>query len=177
MSEIIEIIGVDPSLRFTGIGKVTYNSDTKKLSVSGCQVIQGKTTLKGVAKISDMLSQLEDVASEPEFAAAPFVIVESPVMPFNAKFQGSSMISVAHIAGGATALFGCDRVKLFQPSQWNRSKKKDKTHFLTQEILGPWETWRWRIAAKRKDQVEHVLDAVSMALWYLQTNFIEIPEA
>lgn len=172
--EIVEIIGVDPSLRFTGLGKVAYNTETKKIKVSGCQVIQNKTTLKGTDAISHMLEKIENVASEPDYSEAQDVIVESPVMPFHAKFQASSMISVAHIAGGAAALFGVDRVKLYRPTEWNRAKKKEKTHFLTQQILGPWETWTWKIAAKRKDHIEHVLDAVSMALWYLQENYIEI---
>lgn len=171
--ETIEVIGVDPSLRFTGIGKVSYNTETKKIKVSGCQVIQNKTTLKGTAAIAHMLQGIEDLAGDAEFLDSEHVIVESPVMPFHNKFQGSSMISVAHIAGGAAALFGIDRVKLYRPTEWNRAKKKEKTHFITQQVLGPWETWTWRVAAKRKDHIEHVLDAVSMAFWYIQENFIE----
>lgn len=174
--ELIEIIGVDPSLRFTGIGKVTYNTETKKISVSGCQVIQNKTTFKGTQAIAHMLAKIEDVASEPEYAEAEDVIVESPIMPFNVKFQASSMISVAHIAGGAAVLFGIDRVRLFRPTEWNRARKKEQTHFVTQAALGAWDTWQWRVAARRKDQVEHVLDAVSMALWYLQRKYIEIED-
>lgn len=172
--ETIEVIGVDPSLRFTGIGKISYNTETKNIKVSGCQVIQNKTTLKGTDAISGMLGKIEDIASEPVYLDAKDVIVESPVMPFNAKFQASSMISVAHIAGGAAVLFGHDRVKLYRPTEWNRARKKEKTHFITQQILGPWETWNWVIAAKRKDHIEHVLDAVSMALWYLQENYVDL---
>ncbi len=172
--EIIEIVGIDPSLRFTGVGKVTYNTETQKINVSGCQVIQNKTTLKGTAAIAEMLERIEHVASQHEYLEAKEVIVESPVMPFNAKFQGSSMISVAHIAGGAAALFGIDRVKMYRPTEWNRAKKKEKTHFLTQEALGSWETWNWSVVAKRKDHIEHVLDAVSMALWHLQEHYLEV---
>lgn len=172
--ETVEVIGVDPSLRFTGIGKVIYNTETKQLKVEGCQVIQNKTTLKGTEAISGMLSRIENVACEPIYLEAGDVIVESPVMPFNAKFQASSMISVAHIAGGAAVLFGNDRVKLFRPTEWNRARKKEKTHFITQQVLGPWETWSWVLAARRKDHIEHVLDAVSMALWYLQEHYIEV---
>lgn len=171
--EIVEIIGVDPSLRFTGIGKVVYNTDTKKIKVEGCQVIQNKTTLKGTEAISGMLNRIENIASEPIYLEADHVIVESPIMPFNAKFQASSMISVAHIAGGAASMFGLDRVKLFRPTEWNKARKKEKTHFVTQQVLGTWETWSWVLAAKRKDHIEHVLDAVSMALWYLQENYLE----
>lgn len=174
--ENIEIIGVDPSLRFTGIGKVTYNTETKKFKVSGCQVIQNKTTLKGTDAIAGMLERIEDVASHPEYLDAKDVVVESPVMPFNVKFQASSMISVAHIAGGSAVLFGTDRVRLYRPGQWNRSKKKEVTHAITQQLLGTWDTWEWLVVARRKDHVEHVLDAVSMALWYMHENFISIKE-
>lgn len=171
--ELIEVIGVDPSLRFTGIGKVSYNTETNKFAVSCCQVIQAKTTLKGTDKISDMLMKIQLASADTGFIDVPHVIVESPVMPFYANFQASSMISVGHIAGGCAALFGCERVKLFRPSAWNHSQKKEKTHRLTQAILGPWDTWQWSVAVKRKEQIEHVLDAVSMALWYLQDNFLE----
>lgn len=171
--ETVEVIGVDPSLRFTGVAKVTYNTETKDFAVSGCQVLTNKAALKGTEAIAYMLELVEGVASEPEFLEAEDVVVESPVMPFHAKFQGSSMISVAHIAGGAAALFGIDRVKLYRPTEWNRAKKKEVTHFNTQQLLGPWETWRWRFAVRRKDQVEHVLDAVSMALWYIKEKYID----
>lgn len=174
MSEIIEIIGIDPSVRFTGIGKVTYNTETKKIFVSNCQVLVNKTTLKGVPAMMNMLEMLEFAASEPQYAEAPHVVVESPVMPFYAKFQGSSMIMVAHIAGGATALFGIDRTTMYRPSEWNKTKKKEKTHSITQELLGSWDTWNWSKVAKRKDQVEHVLDAVSMALYHLQKVYIDL---
>lgn len=171
--EIVEIIGIDPSVRFTGIGRVVYNSETKKVTVTGCQVLVNKTTLKGIPAMLNMLQMVEDVASNPDFADAPHVVVESPVMPFYAKFQGSSMISVAHIAGGAAALFGLDRVTMYRPSEWNKTKKKEKTHAVTQEVLGSWDTWGWDKVAKRKDQVEHVLDAVSMALYHLQKEYID----
>jgi Holliday junction resolvasome RuvABC endonuclease subunit len=172
--EIVEIIGIDPSLRFTGVGKVVYNTETKAIKVTGCQVIQNKTTLKGTEAIAGMLDRIEGLASEPIYLEAKHVIVESPIMPFNPKFQASSMISVAHIAGGAAMAFGIDRVKLFRPTEWNKAKNKEKTHFNTQSKVGPWETWSWEVAARRKDHVEHVLDAVSMALWYLQEHYIEV---
>ncbi len=171
--EIVEVIGIDPSLRYTGIAKVTYNSEKNSFKVSDCQVIQNKTTLKSTEAIKHMLESIEDLASAPEFCAASDVVVESPVMPFVQKFQGSSMIMVAHIAGGAASLFGLDRVKLYQPAQWNRRKKKEETHKNTQEILGNWNTWGFRVVPKNKAHVEHVLDAASMALYHIQQQYIE----
>ncbi len=171
--EIIQVVGVDPSLRFTGIAKVSYNTETAKFSVSCCQVIQNKTTLKGTEAIVEMLNRLEKVAQTPEMQESDIATIESPVVPFNLGFQASSMISVAHIAGGASALFGIEKTKLYRPSEWNRSKKKEVTHALVQQALGSWQTWGWSVVARRKDHIEHVLDAVSMAYYHIQKNFVE----
>lgn len=171
--EKVQIIGVDPSLRFTGIAKVTYNTETKKFDKpSCCQVIQNRTQLKGTDAILHMLHEIEDLCKEDCYQEFDKAIIESPVMPFNAKFQASSMISVAHITGGAISLFGSKNVKLYRPSEWNRSKKKEVTHRNVQEFLGHHSTWDWRVPARRKDHIEHVLDAVSMAYYYIQTNII-----
>jgi len=171
--ETVEIVAIDPSLRFTGISKVSYNTETEKFKVSCCQVIKNKDSFKGTKAISYMLEQLSEAADDPDLLESEIVLVESPIMPFFSKFQGGAMISVAHIAGGAACLFGLDRVKLYRPSEWNRSKKKEVTHFDTQTILGTWETWGWKKSIKHKSQLEHVLDASSMALWYIKTNYIE----
>jgi Holliday junction resolvasome RuvABC endonuclease subunit len=172
MSEIVEVIGVDPSVRFTGIAKVIYNTETQKFKVKDCQVLLSKTTLKGTEKLKDMLIKVEESALQSEYDNARHVIVESPVFPFYAKFQPSSMIRVAHIAGGAASIFGIDRVTFYTPSQWNHCKKKEDTHAIIQKILGPWEEWGWKVVCKRADQVEHVLDAASMALYHIQQIYL-----
>ena len=171
--ETIRVLGIDPGLRYTGIALISYNSETKTYQTSECRILQNKATLKSTAAIKYMVEKLEEVSRCPGLWDAEHFVVESPVVNFNPKFQKSCMILVAHIAGAAAALFPLERVVFYQPSQWNKNKNKEQTHQNTQRILGDWMTWGFKQFPKNIKHIEHVLDAASMALYYIQKNYIE----
>lgn len=181
--EIVKVLGIDPSLRWTGLSIVEFNTETNEFKVNNCQLITCPVKkFKGLDAINHMIEQLAIAQWQSEFLDCNHVVVESPVMPFNAKFQGGSMISVAHIAGACAAYFGqnknSEKIKLHlvRPGTWNHCKQKEITHKNTQDILGPWEEWGFKKVIKSIAQIEHILDAASMALWYIQKNYLEDEE-
>lgn len=169
--EIIEIIGIDPALRHTGIAKVSYNTETKKLWVSDCMVINCPPKFKGYEAIMYTLNRIEEIASEPCYSDASKVVIESPPNVFNPKFPVINFIQCAHIVGGAASLFGLDRSMFCAPIQWNK-KNKEKTHKECLKILGEVESWHFK-EKPFKTTLEHMVDAVCIAYWHLNEEYIK----
>jgi len=83
------------------------------------------------------------------------------------------MSSIAHIAGGAVALLGIEKAHIFQPIEWNRRRKKEVTHAQTIAFLGNPDSWHYEKRVKSEKHMEHILDAASMALWWIKSNYLE----
>lgn len=166
----IKVLGIDPSLRATGLGLLCYDKETKNYHVEGGQVLRTPQKITGTEAILYMMDALSKESKKPMYQEADHVLVESPAAIFNKNFSAASLLPVAHIVGGAAMAFGIDKTHLFRPVEWNRSRKKDKTHEKTQEILGDCETWGYEKKVKPAHQ-EHILDAISMALWWTQNNY------
>lgn len=174
MSELIKVLGVDPSVRSTGIAVISYNSETKEISKpEHCQVLINPQKYKGNDAILNMLDMIKDCSQEDCYKEVDYVIVESPPIMFNKAFSSSIVAMLGHISGGAVALLGLEKSYLFKPSEWNRSRKKEMTHNQTIQKFGSPDEWGYRKRLKSDKYLEHVLDASSMALWWIKNNFDE----
>lgn len=176
--EIVKILGIDPSLRNTGIAVLKYNTDfspidPKAFTVSHCQVLVNPQKYTGTDAILNMLDMMNEEALKECYQDVHTVLVESPPIMFNKNWSGGTVSSIAHISGGAVALFGIHKAYLFRPNEWNKSRKKEITHNKTISILGNPDEWNYEKRVKSEKYMEHILDATSLALWYIQNNYIE----
>lgn len=176
--EQVKILGIDPSLRNTGLAIVTYNSelplhDPKAFNVSHCQVVVNPAKYTGVDAILSMLDMLDTESKKECYQDAETVIIESPAIMFNKGWSGGTISSIAHISGGSVALFGIDKARIFRPNEWNKSRKKEVTHQRALELLGDPDTWHYEKRVKSEKYMEHILDAASMALFWIKNNYLE----
>lgn len=176
--EKVKILGIDPSLRNTGLALVTYNtelppSDPAAFVVSNCQVLVNPQKYTGTDAILNMLDMLYEEAQKECYQQAETVIVESPAIMFNKKISSSVVASIAHISGGSVALFGIEKCHLFRPNEWNKTRKKEITHNQTIATMGNSESWHYEARVKSEKYMEHILDAASMALFWIKSNYLE----
>lgn len=174
----VRILGVDPSLRNTGLAVVNYNndlppSDPKAFEVTDCQVLVNPTKYKGKDAILNMIDMMAFEAKKPCYAGVDQVLVESPATIFNQAWGASTMSLIAHISGAAIALFGLEKGFLFRPSEWNKTRKKEVTHHNTVNFLGAPDKWHYEKIIKSDKYFEHILDAASLALWWIKSSYIE----
>jgi len=176
--EKIKILGVDPSLRNTGLCIITFNTelppnDPKAFLASHCQVLINPSKYTGTEAILYMLDMINDEAQKDCYEDVDTVIVESPPIMFNKNWSGGTVSAIAHISGGAAALFGIEKAHLFRPNEWNKTRKKDVTHNQTVAFLGEPDKWHYEKRVKSEKSMEHILDAASMALWWIKSNYME----
>lgn len=176
--EKIKILGVDPSLRNTGIAIVNYNTelppnDPSAFTATHCQVLVNPQKYTGTEAILNMLDMIAQCAQLPCYQEVDNVIVESPTIMFNKAWSGGTISSLAHISGGAVALFGIEKAHLFRPNEWNKTRKKEVTHNQTIAFLGSSDNWHYEKRIKSEKYLEHILDATSMALWWIKSNYLE----
>jgi len=176
--EKVRILGVDPSLRNTGLSLITYNaempaSNPAAFAVSNCQVLVNPAKYTGTEAILNMLDMLNEEALKDCYLDADYVIIESPPVMFNKSWSGGAIASIAHISGGAVALFGIEKAHLFRPNEWNKTRKKEVTHNQTVAFLGNADKWHYENRVKSEKYMEHILDAASMALWWIRNNYLE----
>lgn len=174
----ISILGVDPSLRNTGLCVVSYDpklslQDPAAFTVTGANVLVNPKQFTGTDAILNMLDMICDESLKTSYCKADQAIIESPALMFNKKISSSVVASIAHISGGCVVAFGIERARIYRPSEWNKSRRKDVTHANTQIILGNYSTWGYERKIKNEKQMEHILDAASMALWWIRANYLE----
>lgn len=176
--EKIKILGIDPSLRNTGLAIITYNtelplSDPLAFTTTHCQTLVNPQKYTGTDAILNMLDMMHEEAQKLCYQEPETIIIESPAIMFNKKISSSVVASIAHISGGAVALFGIEKSHLFRPNEWNKSRKKEITHNQTIGLLGNSDKWHYENKLKHEKYMEHILDAASMALWWIKSNYIE----
>lgn len=176
--EQVKILGVDASLRNTGLSIVSYNNelspdDPNAFTVSHCQVIVNAVKFKGTEAILNMLDLMSKESKKLCYQEIDNVIVESPPVMFNKAWGAGTISSIAHISGGSAVIFGIEKSYLFRPNEWNKSRKKEQTHARTINFLGDPDNWHYEKRVKSEKYMEHILDAASMALWWIKSNYIE----
>lgn len=176
--EIVKVLGIDPSLRNTGLAIVSFNTDyltdsPEAFKVEHCQTLVNPQKYTGKDAILNMLDMLQTESLKKCYRDVDTVLVEAPAIMYNMEWAQGTISSIAHISGGAIALFGIDKCHLFRPNEWNRTRKKDKTHFATKTFLGDPDDWHFEKRVKSEKHMEHILDAASMSLWWIKSNYVE----
>lgn len=170
---IVKVLGVDASLRFTGLAVVSYDTkkstaDPEAYSVNHCKTLVNPPKYKSTDAILNMIDMIQEESQKSCYMEPETVIVESPPLMFNKDWGAGTISLIAHISGASIALFGVERGYLFQPSQWNGKKKKIVTHTNAEVFLGSHENWHYEKKLRSEKQAEHILDAASMALWWIR---------
>ncbi len=176
--EIVKILAVDPSLRNTGMSILTFNTellptDPEAFKVSHCQVLVNPPKYTGTDAILNMLDMIHAESKKKCYIETDTVLVESPPVMFNKVWSGGTISSIAHISGGAVALFGIEKSHLFRPNEWNKNRKKEVTQKNTQDFLGDAENWHFEKMVKSQKFMEHVIDSAAMALFWIKSNYLE----
>lgn len=176
--EKLKILGVDPSLRNTGMAVITYNTELpptnpKAFEVKHCQVLVNPAKYTGTEAILNMLDMIHEEAQKECYQDVDNVLVESPPVMFNKNWSGGTVAAIAHVSGGAVAILGIEKAHLFRPNEWNKTRKKEITHNQTVAFLGDPDAWHYEKRVKSEKYMEHILDAASMALWWIKSNYIE----
>jgi hypothetical protein len=176
--EKVNILGVDPSLRKTGLAVVSYNTekpsgDPSAYEVTHCLVCVNPPKYTGKDAILNMLDMLFECSQKPCYQDVDNVIVESPAVMFNKLWSAGTISSIAHISGGAVALLGIQKAHIFRPNEWTKTRKKEVTHAQTVAFLGSPDSWHYEKRVKSEKHMEHILDAASMALWWIKSNYLE----
>ncbi len=176
--EIVKILGIDPSLRNTGLSIIHYDTnrapnDGLAFQVMNCQVVTNPAKFTGTEAILHMIDMLSEESQKTIYKEVDSVIIESPSIMFNKAWSGGTMSSIAHISGACIPLFGIQKAYIFRPNEWNKSRKKEVTHNKTIAFLSEPRTWHYEKKLKSEKLLEHILDATSLALWWIQNNYIE----
>lgn len=171
--EIVRIAGIDPGLRFTGFGVVNYNNETNEIWVSNCGVLKTPQAIKGIEAILYMRDRIEEIEKRDCFQSCDHIVIEMPAAIYSKNFSSGALLPVACISGCAFSIFDKDKIVPVYPSVWNETRKKDKTRAITEKIVGNHTDWNYDEMPKAKPQFEHIIDAVSMALWYMRMNYLE----
>lgn len=175
---IIKILGIDASLRTTGFGIIKYDTVENEIWTADCGVIQTPVKFKGTDAIKYMIEALYELNFM--LKERDHTVIESPAAAYFATgFSSSGLIPVAHIAGAAAVIFGSednkfltDKITLVRPTEWNKARKKEKTAEKMVEILGPVDEWAFCKRPKTDSKLEHLIDAIAMAFWYLEKEHL-----
>src|SRR5690348_6126325 len=176
--EKTKVLGVDPSLRNTGLAIVEYNNELplnhpEAFKVLNAQVLVNPAKFTGTEAILHMIDMINDECKKECYQSCAEVIVESPAIMFNKTWSGGTISSIAHISGASVALFGVEKSHIFRPNEWNKTRKKEVTHNQTIAVLGSPDKWHYEKRVKSEKYMEHILDATSMALWWIKSNYLE----
>jgi len=175
--ETVRVLAVDPSLRNTGLAVVSYNNEIgihskEAFKVEHCQVISNAAKYTGTEAILNMLDMLSVESQKDCYCeTVDTVLIESPAVLFTKSWSAGSIAPMAHISGGCVVLFGIEKSHLFRPNEWNRTRKKDVTHNNTVAFLGDPDLWHYEKRVKSEKYMEHILDAASMALWWIKATY------
>lgn len=173
--EIVRIAGIDPGLRFCGYGIINYNTETNEIFTSNCGLLKNKCSrdLKGLDAIMHMKSLIQNLKDDYSFSDCDSVVVEVPAAIYSKNFSSGSLIPVGVIAGILMGTLQDSNVIPVYPSVWNSSKKKDVTRREVESVLGPYNEWNYDVVPTAKPQFEHIIDAISMAFWYLKSFYMD----
>lgn len=176
--EKVRILGIDPSLRSTGLAVVVYDTsvpvtDPGAFKTEACQVVVNPAKYTGKDAILNMLDMLTEAADQKEYWDVDNVIIESPSVMFHKAWSAGTISSISHISGGCIPIFGLEKAHIFRPTEWNKSRKKEVTHANTISILGTPDLWHYNKRVKSEKLMEHIVDAASLALFWIRSNYLE----
>lgn len=178
-SNLIKVVGLDPSLRNWGIATGTYNTETKEVNISYVDVVQPVLpTGKQVRQNSLDLESAQQLykATYDAVKSAQAVFVEVPVGSQSARAMASYGLCVGvlgSVRGSGKAFFEITptEVKLAGAGKKTATKQEMIQWAMNQHPEANWPTY------KQKDKVlvseakaEHMADAVATIHAGVKTN-------
>lgn len=164
-----KILGVDPGVRKLGFGVINFDEESEKITVENCGVLKVPVKFKGNEALLYMKNELIELFGTGIFKDIDKLSVEVPRASFGA-IQAWALIPIGVVAGLVMGFFDVDDIALCSPAEWNRAKKKDKTHAELQKELGDVESWGFYHKPKNAKDHEHILDAIGIARWLLKRD-------
>lgn len=123
-----------------------------------------------------MIGMLKDFAAKEEIIACDQAIIEFPAAFYNPKFSSGTMSPLSAVSGAAFALlndFEQDpRAEMVYPTVWNSRRNKVKTRDIIYQLVGEPENWKFDHPIKNKNMFEHVVDAIGMAYYVLERDYL-----
>ena len=166
----LKILGVDPGVRNLGFGVLEYDDESEQIVVKDCGVLKVPVKFKGNEALLYMKNELAELFGTGLFKDVNKLSVEVPRASFG-SIQAWALIPIGVVAGFVMSYFEVDDIAVCSPSEWNKAKKKDKTHDLLQKELGDISQWGFYYEPKNAKHKEHVLDAIGIALWHLKQEY------
>lgn len=168
---ITSVLGIDPSLRSTALCLVIYDDrlltdDKERFGIAFCKMILSNKSKDVSDAIIEMLKEITSFFMSEVICQSDFIVIESPSPGFNS----AAVIPTAHISGGVSAICGLQNSYLHKPSEWLHGRKREKAHEETIDILGDPSGWNWKEKTKSSKHKEQMLDAASLALWWIKTR-------
>lgn len=171
--EVVRIAGIDPGLRHTGYGVVNYNTETNEIWVSNAGLIATPQKIKGLDAILYMRDRIKELSERECFEACDHIIVEVPAAIYSKTFSAGAMIPVSVVAGCILQAFNFEYTIPVYPKGWNKGKKKEKTREMIEGLVGVAEEWNFDDGMPSKSRLEHIVDGVGMACWYMDLNYLQ----
>ena len=173
---MVKILSIDPSLSHTGLVILNYNDnlspeDPTAYKITHCQVVSKKQLATKKNGVMQMIWLLDQQSKKQCYQDCDLVLVESPTIMFKKEWSTITLASMSHVAGACIALFGVEKCYIFRPGEWNKSKKKQVTHYQTGIFLGDPAEWHYEKPLRSDKYLEHVMDAASMGLWFIKENY------
>lgn len=167
----LKILGIDPGMRNLGYGVICFNEENNEITIERCGILKVPMKFKGNDALLYMKNEVETLFNIELFSDINKCVVEVPRASFGA-IQAWALIPVGVVAGFCMSHFETEDIVLCSPSEWNKAKKKEKTHALLQKELGDKSTWKYHIEPKNEKHKEHILDAIGIAYWHLKQEYI-----
>lgn len=176
MSEHLRIVAVDPSLRSTGVAVLNWNSETNQIWVTNCAVLRTPVKYKKLEAIYYMIGLIKEFSEKEEIVACDQAVVEFPAAFYNPKFSTGTLSPLSAISGAAYSFLNDfekePRAEMIYPTVWNKARNKRKTKDIIEELVGDQAHWQFDQAVKNPNMYEHVIDALGMAYYILERDYL-----
>ena len=166
MSDLIKVVGMDPSMRHWGLAYGTYNLQTKEILITDLGLVEPTITkVKTVRQNSKDLSAAEQLytGAVASLEGAHTVFVEVPVGSQSARAMAGYAICVGVLGamraeGKSFIELTPNEVKLAGFGKATATKKEMISWASKAHPEAPWPTWRGQV---NEAQAEHMADAVA----------------
>lgn len=169
-------MGIDPSLRNSGVACLNWNSETNEIWVTNCAVLRTPAKIKGLDAIYYMINEIKKFCERPGIMDCDHAIIEFPAAFYNPKFSAGTMSPLSGIAGAAYTLLNDfednPKAELVYPTVWNKRKNKQKTSQIITQLVGEVADWHFDEPVKNPKLFEHVIDAVGMCYYVLERDLL-----
>lgn len=123
-----------------------------------------------------MIGLIKEFSEKEEIVACDQAVVEFPAAFYNPKFSTGTLSPLSAISGAAYSFLNDfekePRAEMIYPTVWNKARNKRKTKDIIEELVGDQAHWQFDQAVKNPNMYEHVIDALGMAYYILERDYL-----